>query len=263
MINKFWQAYSFLNYRKNSVTRYKIHSPFVFKLINEVFRDRSSNKELAELNLVHKKYRRRKDWIETVDFGARAGKKKKTHRKTVVGKLVRQRGHNRHQLDFLYRMSRYFKPATMLEFGTAAGISTLYLCKGNPEGRMITMEGCMGLASVAEKSFKKRDLDVQLEIGNFDGMIENISSDIDQLDMVFFDGNHRKKPTVRYFNTCAKLATEDSVFMFDDIHWSKDMEKAWEIIKKDKRVSITIDLYWIGLVFFKTGVAKQDFVIRY
>jgi predicted O-methyltransferase YrrM len=246
-----------------SVTRYKVHSPFVFGLINNVFRDRSVNKDLAELNLVNQKYKKRKDWIETVDLGAGAGKNKNVRRKTDVGKVVRKRGHNRRQLEMLYRLSRHFKPNTILEFGTAAGISTLYLGRGNPGCRLISMEGCMGLASVAQSNFEKRNLVVQLEIGDFNGMLDQVLAGIDQLDMVFFDGNHRKKPTLRYFNSCLSLANEESVFLFDDIHWSKGMEKAWEMIKKDKRVTITIDLFWVGLVFFKKGVAKQDFVLRY
>lgn len=263
MVKIIWQLKSYLNYRAHSVTRFKVHSPFVYGLINNVFRDKSVNKELVELNQVHRKYRKRTDWIETVDFGAGAGKKKNVRQKTVVGKVVKKRGHNQRQLEILYRLSRYFKPATILEFGTAAGISTLYLGKGSPESRVISMEGCMGLASVAEKNFVKRNLTVQLEIGNFDGMLNDVLKDVDQLDMVFFDGNHRKKSTLKYFMACASLANENSVFLFDDIHWSSGMEQAWEIIKKDKRVTLTIDVFWMGLVFFKKGVARQDFVIRY
>jgi predicted O-methyltransferase YrrM len=160
-------------------------------------------------------------------------------------------------------MTKWFQPQTMLEFGTAAGISAMYLSKGSPEGKLITMEGCMGLASIANKSFAKRNLKIEVEVGDFDAILDNVLERNNKLDMVFFDGNHRKIPTLDYFEKCIAKADENSVFMFDDIHWSRGMSGAWKSIKKDKRVSVTIDLYWIGLVFFKKNIEKQDFVIRY
>ena len=262
-MKKLWQAFSYLIYRSKAVTRYKIHSPFVYQLVNEVFRDKEKFTDFSRLNRIHKRYAKRVDRIETMDFGSGSGGKEFKVKITSVGKIVKKRTHSQKQLEFLYRMAQYFKPATILEFGTAAGISTNYLAMGSPTSRLITMEGCMGLASVAEKNFKKRELKVELEVGEFDAIIDHVLEGIDQLDMVFVDGNHRKKPTIDYFEKCAKLATENSVFMFDDIHWSPGMQSAWNTIKKDKRVSVTIDLFWVGLVFFKTDITKQDFVVRY
>ena len=215
------------------------------------------------MNRVHRRYARRKDRIETTDYGVGAGNGEFTTRITTVGSLVRKRSHTRKQLEFLYRMSRYFKPANILEFGTAAGISALYLGKGYPEARIITLEGCMGLASVARKSFAKREVNAEVEVGEFSAIVDHVLKGFETLDMVFFDGNHRKEATLEYFQKCAGLATPNSVFMFDDIHWSAGMQSAWKRIKLDERVTLTIDLFWIGLVFFREGVEKQDFVIRY
>lgn len=262
-MNKLWLIYSYLKYRITAKTRYKVHSPFVYELIENVFRDNKKHEEYSKLNKIHRRYARRTDKLETIDFGTGSGKKEYVIKATTVGKLVKQRTHSKKQLEFLYRMARYFKPKTILEFGTAAGISMLYLGKGSPESRLISMEGCIGLASVARKSFRKREVDVEVEVGDFNAILDRGLKNVDQLDMVFVDGNHRKDPTIRYFERCSEFAVENSVFMFDDIHWSPGMEKAWKTIKKDKRVSVTIDLFWVGLVFFKTGVAKQDFVIRY
>jgi predicted O-methyltransferase YrrM len=125
------------------------------------------------------------------------------------------------------------------------------------------MEGCMGLASVARKSFRKREINAIVEVGEFGAIIDHVLDSIESLDMVFFDGNHRKLATLEYFEKCAALANPHSVFIFDDIHWSDEMSSAWNRIKRDERVSITIDLYWVGLVFFRKGIEKQDFVLRY
>lgn len=258
-----WPVAAWLNYQRKAVTRYKVHSPFVYKLIDEVFRDKTQHIEYRSLNRIRERYARRTDRIETMDFGTAAGDKDYITRVTTVGKIVRQRTHSRKKLEFLYRMSQRFKPGTILEFGTAAGISALYLGKGSPDSRMITMEGCMGLAAVARKSFKKRKLNIEIEVGDFDAILDKVLTQTDQLDMVFLDGNHRMNPTIEYFEKCLSKANENSVFMFDDIHWSRGMSKAWKAIKKDKRVTLSIDLYWIGLVFFRPDITKQDFVIRY
>jgi predicted O-methyltransferase YrrM len=262
-MKKLWLIYYYLKYRLTAKTRYKVHSPFVYDLIENVFRDKTKYDDYRKLNKVHRRYGRRTDRLETIDFGTGSGNKEYVIKVTTVGKLVKQRSHSKKQLEFLYRMSRYFKPDTILEFGTGAGISTLYLGKGSPESRLITMEGCIGLASVARKSFRKREVNAEVEVGDFNAILDRGLKDVKQLNMVFVDGNHRKDPTIQYFKRCSEFAGEDSVFMFDDIHWSFGMNKAWQTIKKDKRVSLTIDLFWVGLVFFKSGVTKQDFVVRY
>jgi len=80
---------------------------------------------------------------------------------------------------------------------------------------------------------------------------------------VFFDGNHRKEPTLKYFKQCLKKTNDNSIFIFDDIYWSEEMESAWNEIKANPEVSITVDLFELGLVFFRKGIEKQDFVVKF
>ena len=262
-MKKLWQAYSYLRYRNNAKTRFGIHSPFVYEIVENVFRDKKRYKEYKELNKVRRRFIKRDDKVEVIDFGASSGKKDYIVRIKTLGKVIKRSTHSKKQLELLFRLSRYFKPNTILEFGTSAGMSAAYLGKGCPEAKLITMEGSMGLASIAQDNFRKRGLNVELEIGEFDAILDDILAKEDSLDMVFFDGNHRKKATLNYFNKCMAKAHENSIFLFDDIHWSRGMHRAWSKIKSDKRVRLTIDLYWVGLVFFREGITKQDFVIRY
>ena len=81
--------------------------------------------------------------------------------------------------------------------------------------------------------------------------------------LFFFDGNHHQEPTLNYFNQCLEYSKNDSVFIFDDIHWSDEMEEAWEEIKKNPKVTITIDLFFMGLVFFRKEQAKENFTVRF
>ena len=204
------------------------------------------------------------DPIETVDFGVGSGKKAYSTKILSLGKIVRLRSHKQRELNLLYRLTKYFKPQNVLEFGTAAGISTSYIKSGNPESNMVTMEGCANLAARASEMFVELGIDdIDIAIGNFDTGLESVLKKFTTLDFVFFDGNHREEPTLRYFNQCVQLSNENSIFVFDDIHWSNGMENAWDSIKKDARVSITIDLFWFGIVFFRKGIEKQNFILHY
>ena len=84
-----------------------------------------------------------------------------------------------------------------------------------------------------------------------------------ELDMVFFDANHRFDPTVRYFEACSKKTHASSVFIFDDIHWSKEMDQAWKAIKDHPLSRTTVDLFQCGLVFFDPEMPKQNFILEF
>ncbi|PJC61367.1 MAG: SAM-dependent methyltransferase, partial [Flavobacteriales bacterium CG_4_9_14_0_2_um_filter_32_27] len=80
---------------------------------------------------------------------------------------------------------------------------------------------------------------------------------------VFFDGNHTKNATLTYFNWCLEKANEQSVFVFDDIYWSEEMKCAWKEIKAHPKVTTTIDLFFLGIIFFNPDLSKEDFVLRF
>jgi predicted O-methyltransferase YrrM len=126
------------------------------------------------------------------------------------------------------------------------------------------MEGCAVLASHARNYLNSLDLtDIEIKVGNFDVILDKTLAEFEQLDLVFVDGNHRKHQTVQYFEKCLTKAKEHSIFVFDDIHWSSEMQEAWQLIKSNQRVTVSIDLFKIGIVFLKKGIARQDFTIRY
>jgi len=262
--NQIWLTQSYLAYLAKAKTRYKIHSPFVFDLVEKVLKDKTIYPEYRRIEAYKKSISRSKMIIETVDFGARAENRLYTTSLKKVGSIVKQRSQRKTQARLLFRLSRYFKPQNILEFGTAAGISAAYIKAPVPESKMITMEGCASLADVASNNLKKLKINnVEFSIGDFDVTLPNVLKKFEKLDLVFFDGNHRREPTLNYFNQCVELAHENSLFIFDDIHWSPGMEKAWDSIRKDPRVTISIDIFWFGLVFFRKGIIKQDFVIKY
>ncbi len=262
--NKIWLIRNYWRYIRQRKTRFHIHSPFVFDLVEKVLKDHSYKDELKQIDAYKKSLSNSKTIIETVDFGVGSKHKEYNTSFRKVGHIVKTRSQRKAQAHMLHRIAAYFQPENVLEFGTAAGFSTAYIKSAIPASRMVSMEGCASLADVASQTLKKLNIkNVDIMVGHFDVLLPKVLKDFDTLDMVFFDGNHRRKPTVRYFNQCIELANENSIFIFDDIHWSPGMDKAWNTIKKDERVSLTIDLFWFGLVFFRKGVPKQDFVLKY
>ncbi len=105
--------------------------------------------------------------------------------------------------------------------------------------------------------------------GNFDKTLPLILSDAGglankEIDLAFIDGNHRLMPTLHYFDLIKPRISMDGLIIFDDIHWSREMEMAWNKIKADPKVTLSIDLFFLGIVFFREAFkVKQDVEIRF
>ena len=260
----FWQLNSYIRYYFKSKSRYVIHSPFAYQLMHHIFHDKSADQELKKLDKAKKQLFKRTTPIETTDLGAGAGNKHYTTYIDTLGKIARRRSPGSRSLHILFKLSRHFHPAYILEFGTSAGISASYIGRASPFKKFVSMEGCAVLAAHACEYFTELNLSgIEVKVGNFDVILDKTLDEFEQLDLVFVDGNHRKRQTLDYFARCLKKTHEHSIIIFDDIHWSAEMEEAWKVIKKNERVSVTIDLYNMGIVFFRKGISKQDFIIRY
>ncbi len=153
----------------------------------------------------------------------------------------------------------------MVELGTSLGITTCYLASGNKDALVYTFEGAPQIAAVANKNFQHLNFkNILLVQGNFDDTLSAQLTKIPSVNFAFVDGNHRKQPTINYFYQLLEKANENSIFIFDDIHWSNEMEEAWKEIQNHTSVTLTIDLFFIGIVFFrKEQKIPQHFAIRF
>jgi predicted O-methyltransferase YrrM len=167
--------------------------------------------------------------------------------------------------QLLFRIAKYYNSKTIVELGTSFGISTSYLASANPDSKIYTFEGAKNIAKIAKENFEKLQLkNIEMVEGSFEKTLPFINDKIENIDLLFVDGNHRKEPTLQYFNFFLSKAGNNSIFIFDDIHWSEEMEEAWKIIKSHSAVTLSIDLFFIGLVFFSNDFkVKQDFPIRF
>jgi len=182
--------------------------------------------------------------------------------KREVAKIAKVAGISKKRAALLIRVIAYLKPKTILELGTSLGLSTAALSIGSPNASIKTIEGCENTAKKAEELFSEFNLiNIKLINNQFEDALPNLLNNT-TFDFIYFDGNHQKEATLNYFKQCLVARTNNSVFIFDDINWSKGMQEAWEEIKKNPKVTITIDTYFWGIVFFRTQQAKQHFTIR-
>ncbi len=252
----------FIKFLLASRNEHSLHSPFVFDLYTKIVKVKKKLPIFIEVENLRKKLLKNRTIIEVTDFGAGSQIYKTNHRE--IRQIAKSAEKSPRFGRLLFRLIQHFKPATVFDLGTSLGITTLYESKACESGWVYTFEGCPETAKIAKENFKALNCEnIEVILGNLDETLPKKLNEIKQLDFVFFDANHRYEPTVRYFEICMTKATEDSVFVFDDIHWSDEMNKAWEYISNHSSVMISIDLFFVGLVFFRKNQPKQHFVLRY
>ena len=257
-MNRIFPAFKYLNYLINAKNAHHIHSPFVFELYKNVFHDKTPFYGFELIESLRARHLLNKQKIFIEDYGT--GRK---NRHQSICDIVKKSVKPKKYSQLLFRLANSFSSENILELGTSLGITSLYLSYPNKKSRVITLEGSPEIASLAQQNFNllKRD-NIELICGEFSQTLPQSLQKFTHLDMVYFDGNHRKNATLSYFQQCLNHINERSIFIFDDIHWNLEMENAWHEIKENKAVTLSIDLFQFGIVFFRNGIIKQHFTLR-
>jgi len=218
--------------------------------------------DFEELNLIRKELRTNTTTIDITDFGAGSKKLKSNTRK--VNDIIKHGIAQKKQAEFLYRLLNKFTPKTVIELGTSIGLTTLYLSKAVPKSTIYTIEGCPNLYQFSKQIFKEQPASNIISInGNFDIEFPKLLTQLDNLDFLYIDGNHAYEPTINYFNLALAKKNTNSIFVFDDIYWSRGMQRAWQEICAHKEVTLSLDLFYFGIVFFRTeNKEKEHFVLK-
>ncbi|MGM0375249.1 MAG: O-methyltransferase [Bacteroidota bacterium] len=238
-----------------------IHSPFVFYLVRELIYERHPYYAFKQIDAARRMMLRNKQMVDAETGGAASwtGNGRKTIRKIVRGSSLPPK-YGR----LLFRLVTHFNARDILELGTGPGLGTLSLALPDSRSKVVTLEGNPQMSAVARKLFEVVEVEnARVVNGSFQQTLPQVLKDFEKLDFVFFDGDHRYSSTLTYFEMCLGKIHNDSVFVFDDIHWSPGMEKAWREITRHPRVTISIDMHRIGLVFFRRECTKQHYVVRY
>lgn len=240
-----------------------IHSPFVFDFIIHVLNDKKKYDCFSGIESIRKQLLKNNKAIEVEDFGA--GSAVIPFKNRIVKDIAASSLKKKKYAQLLFRIAKYYGSKTIVELGTSFGITTSYLASASPDLKAFTLEGAKNIAKIAVQNFESLQLkNIELIEGSFEKTFPSIDEKIQSVDLLFIDGNHRKKATLEYFNFFLKKSTNDSIFIFDDIHWSAEMEEMWKLVQKHDSVTLTIDLFFIGIVFFsKDFKVKQHFTIRF
>jgi len=259
-----YQIKQYIKFLIKSTNQHGVHSPFVFNLVTKCFYDTSQYEAYKQIINYKKELLKNKTKINVTDLGVGSHATKQKER--LVSEIAKIAGSTNKRAKLLYRLSTYFQFENILELGTSLGIATQAMSLANPKANIITIEGCPNISDFTKNNFRKHHLkNTHLITGHFNDAIKDlipIAIGTKTLDLVFFDGNHQKETTLNYFESLLESIHNDSVFIFDDIYWSKSMTEAWEIIKQHPKVTVTIDTFFWGFVFFRKEQVKEDFVVR-
>jgi predicted O-methyltransferase YrrM len=240
-----------------------IHSPFAYDFVRHVLIDKRSFYAYQQVENLRQQLLQNNTILNVQDLGA-GSTTDKTNQRSIAS-IARHAAKSKKWAQLLFRIVHYYQPKYILELGTSLGISTAYMSLANPHARIITAEGSAEIARQAQQNFQSLQCaNIEQVTGNFDDTLPGILRSSPQLDLAFIDGNHRLEPTVHYFHQLLPKMHNHSMMIFDDIHWSEGMEQAWQTIQQHASVRLSVDLFFIGLVFFSDQFkVKQHFTIRF
>jgi predicted O-methyltransferase YrrM len=253
LIKRHWKYYW------RAKTKSQIQNKFVLEFLDNTVETTEKRPFFEDLETLRATLKKDESPLIKQDLGA--GATSNPTQNTTVASLAKSSQSFPVTAQFLFRLTNWLQPRTMVELGTSLGIATIYQALGAESGKMYSIEGCPETTAVARKVVQDFEVaNIKIEQGNFDDLLPIHLKKIKHLDYIFIDGNHLEKPTIAYFEMCLPFIHEDSVMVFHDIRWSEGMAAAWEFIQKHKTATLTIEIYDVGLVFFKRNSGKkQDF----
>ena len=267
-----------------------VHSPYLFEWVRMVMSDKNTYYVWDEIEEIRQEMLKDTRELEFVDYGSGGplptspSKGRSANMRRVCdiakGSLARRK-----EAQLLARLVGWLgrplltsplrggigdeasedrKGLTIVELGTSLGVTTAYLAAMDSRNKVVTYEGCPAVAEVARANWEKLGLsNIACVVGEI--TVDSLQLAVDSLsgiDVAFIDANHTCEATLTYFNALASRVHEKSVVVVDDIHYNEDMEKAWKAICADERVTTTMDLYRMGLVFFDKHYWRKHYKMR-
>lgn len=250
---------AYIKFLFGSTNQHGVHSPFVYNLVTKCFYDKSHYPEYDKIQAYRKSLLLNNQTIDVTDLGVGSQVMKTSKRK--VSDMAKKAGTTRKRAKLLYRLVKYLNCKNVLELGTSMGIGTYAMSLTGKNSKVISIEGCPNISNFTANQLKQNGIkNANLLVGDFKDVLKKMGTT--KYDLLFIDGNHDEEATITYFNTLLPNVHNDSVMIFDDINWSKGMRNAWDHISTRPEVSVSIDTFFWGLVFFRKEQDKEHFVIR-
>ncbi len=252
---------TYLSHLLRARTAYRVHSPFVYTFYQEVLR--SPQPAIAkEIETFRQTLSQDQTPISYEDLGAGSYRQPGTRVNSTVGQLAHRAARRARVGSFLYHVCRFYQPQQLLELGTHLGFSALYQISAVPEATCYTIEGIPQLADLARQHLANWGYTPHILQGSFDQVLKAAPLSSYRPDYVLIDGNHRYEATIRYAKSLIPRMPDGAILVFDDLYWSPGMTQAWQEICQWQDVTVSIDLYWIGICFLRRPQAKEHFVFR-
>lgn len=243
----------YLRFFAKAQTKYDIHSPFLFDFIQHIFEDNRYYYAFPLIEWQRQHLLNEKRTIVIEDHGAGSLVSKSSIR--PIKDIARYGPVSPFIGQILFKIINHYQPKNSLELGTSLGVSTLYQALAFTGNTFYSVEGCPNLSQEAALTLQRLNvLNVELINETFDKAIDQLKRKIKSLDYVFIDGDHSYEGTMGYFEQLKPHLHEKSIVIIADIYWSEEMKIAWKHLKEDSKVSASIDLFRIGLLFFDSSL---------
>lgn len=251
-------AKDYLHFRVEALSRFSIHSPFLFELVNDVFRDKRDYYAFSDIEKIRQSLLADARTIEENHRGEQS-KVLPQHRR-CVSDIARVTALPQNYGKLLFRLVNHLRPGNFFEMGTGLGISTLYLASAESSAPFITLEGSQALSEIAREQFLKLQLNnIRLMEGDFNETLPKAMRELGKIHFVFIDGDHRKDSVIKYIRQLLPYLAENATIVIDDIYWSAEMKEAWKECAQLPQATLTVDLFRMGILFFREGIkVKQD-----
>lgn len=252
----------YLEYLIGSKTKHSVHSPFLFQFVDQVINGDDAHVDFERIEKIRSEMLNSNALVHVEDYGASF----KEHYQRKLSSIVSNASKRAKYSKLLYRIVQFYRPQVCIELGTNVGISAMYQALALQEDAYLhTVEGSSSLAEIAQFNIEKLNLQekVQVHHANFDDRLPQILQHTKRVDYAFIDGNHIEESTLDYFNQILSNSQNETIIVLDDINWSTGMQSAWMQIKEHPKVSATIDLYFIGIVFIRSELSKEHLSIRF
>ncbi len=253
----FHQIITYIKWFPKTFHLHGIHSPFVFSFQKKCLKNKSKKDSDQIVRAYREALLQNDQTISVTDFGA--GSRVFSSNERKVKDIARYAGASLKRMQSIQRIVQYFKPKNILEIGTSLGMGTIAFAS-SADAQVISLEGCPETAAIAKKQLH------DFHVSNVDIIVGEFSESIKELpkkkyDLIYFDGNHSKEATLQYAQDLVSTITNETIWIFDDIHWSSEMTEAWRMIQEIPEVTATIDSFWLGCVFFRKEQNKEHFYV--
>ena len=242
-----------------------IHSPYLFHIVRFIMRDRNSFYCFSDIERQRGRLLHCEDVLDVVDFGS-GGSPEGKHVARKVCDIAANHLERSEVGQLLFRLVNYMgqhehRPLEIIELGTSLGVTTAYLAAANSTNRVTTYEGSETVLAIAQGIWRALKLkNIVWQQGNIDDTLFLCARE--KIDIAYIDANHTYEATKRYAEFLLPEITANGMLIIDDIHHSAEMERAWNELKEDVRVTTSMDLYHVGILFVNPCFLKRHYRIR-